>query len=157
MPKNVDVYTVFKSGPQWPESVLSKVMSRLLNPVVIFKLLFGWVSWRHQTHVPSWTFLLPWFLFVTFPYLFFYAFGSAFLILPSGSASTILCMWLFLRVTPFDSQMLLFDKTLDEFTHSMASYLLAICRSHCSPKLRPIFQLPIGHIYWALTLYWALS
>lgn len=44
MPKNVDVYTVFKSGPQWPESVLSKVMSRLLNPVVIFKLLFGWVS-----------------------------------------------------------------------------------------------------------------
>lgn len=39
---------------------------------------------------------------------------------------------------------------LDEFTHSMASYLLAICRSHCSPELRPIFQLPIGHIYWAL-------
>lgn len=49
---------------------------------------------------------------VIFLYLFFYTFGSAFLILPSGSASTILCTWLFLSVSSFDSLALIWQTSV---------------------------------------------
>lgn len=87
-------------------------MSRFLTPrsPLSYYLVGSLETTKHL--IPHETFCSLGFCLLHFPNLFFYPYRSVLLILPIGSGSTILYMWMFLRVSSLDSQMVLFDKTV---------------------------------------------